>query len=104
MAKGVVLAAVLLYGLSRIVLGEMGIVKYFRMKAQYDSLTGEIAALKEDNDALLVEVRALKTDPDYVERLARDKLGLARPGEIVYYYGDSEDDARALTTMPTASQ
>jgi cell division protein FtsB len=23
-----------------------------------------------------------------MERIARDKLGLARPGEIVYYYGE----------------
>jgi cell division protein FtsB len=34
-------------------------------------------------------VRSLKNDPAYLERLARDKIGLARPGEIVYYYGET---------------
>ena len=37
---------------------------------------------------LTQEVHSLKTDPAYMERIARDKLGLARPGEIVYYYGE----------------
>ncbi len=68
----------------------MGVIKYYRMKAQYNALTGEIAALKQDNARLTYEVRALKTDPDHLEQIARDKLGLARRGEIVYYYGESE--------------
>jgi cell division protein FtsB len=37
---------------------------------------------------LLRDVHALKTDPDRMEQIARDKLGLARPGEIVYYYSE----------------
>jgi cell division protein FtsB len=63
-------------------------VKYYRMKAQYTALTEEIAKLKQDNAKLGVDVRSLKTDPACIERIARDKLGLARPGEIVYYYGE----------------
>jgi len=76
-----------LYLLASLVLGEMGLVKYYRMKAQYRDLTTDIAQLKQDNAKLLKDVRALKTDPACIERIARDKLGLARPGEIVYYYG-----------------
>jgi cell division protein FtsB len=82
---GVLLAT---YLLTSFILGEMGIVKYYRMKAQYNSLTQEIALLKRDNSKLRKTVHALKNDPAYVERIARDKLGLARPGEIVYYYGE----------------
>ena len=74
------------YLLVSFVLGEMGLVKYYRMKAQYNSLTDDIAALKQDNAKLSREVHLLKTDPACIERIARDKLGLARPGEIVYYY------------------
>ncbi len=77
-----------IYLLASFILGEMGLIKYFRMKAQHDSLQREIASLRQDNAKLLQEVHALKTDPDRVEQIARDKLGLARPGEIVYYYGE----------------
>jgi cell division protein FtsB len=44
--------------------------------------------MKKDNARLSKEVDALRTDPAFIERMARDKIGLARPGEVVYYYGD----------------
>jgi cell division protein FtsB len=77
-----------LYLLTSSVMGEMGLVKYYRMKAQYNTLTEEISTLKQDNARLARDVRALRTDPACIERIARDKLGLARQGEIVYYYGE----------------
>ena len=78
-----------LYGLWSLVVGEMGVIKYYRMRAQERSLRAEIGHLKQDNLRLIQEVRALKNDPAYLERLARDTIGLARPGEVVYYYGDA---------------
>jgi cell division protein FtsB len=75
-----------LYLLGTFIFGEMGLVKYYRMKAQYNTLTDEIALLKRDNAKLRQDVYALKNVPAAVERIARDKLGLARPGEMVYYY------------------
>ena len=77
------------YLLANFIFGEMGLVKYFRMKAQYDGLVEETENLKRENAQLIREVRALRTDNALIERIARDKLGLARPGEIVYYYGQS---------------
>ncbi len=82
-AAGFLFAA---YLLASFVLGEMGLVKYYRMKAQYEALRNDIARLKQDNTQFVRQVHSLKTDPACVERIARDKLGLARPGEIVYYY------------------
>ena len=82
-AAGILLTV---YLLTSYILGEMGLVKYYRMKAQYNALTEEIATLKQDNARLMRDVRALKSDPACIERIARDELGLARQGEIVYYY------------------
>jgi cell division protein FtsB len=87
--KKVLIAAGILLGIYLLVsfiFGEMGLIKYYRMKTQFNSLTKEISSLKQDNAKLLRDVHALKTDPDRMEQIARDKLGLARPGEIVYYY------------------
>ncbi len=85
LAVGILLA---LYLLASFILGEMGLVKYYRMKSQYHALNEEIAHLRQDNAKLTKDVRSLKSDPACIERIARDKLGLARPGEIVYYYGE----------------
>jgi cell division protein FtsB len=78
-----------LYALWSIIVGEMGVVKYYRMRAQERDLLVEIDRLKQDNLRLMQEVRLLKHDSAYVERIARDKIGLARRGEVVYYYGDA---------------
>ena len=77
-----------IYLLVSFVFGEMGVVKYSRMKLQYGAMANDIASLKLANAKLVHEVHSLKSDPAYLERIARDKLGLARPGEIVYYYGE----------------
>jgi cell division protein FtsB len=85
MASGVLFG---IYLLVSFIFGEMGVVKYYRMKLQYRAVNEEIAALRQANVQLSREVHSLKTDAAYLERIARDKLGLARPGEIVYYYGE----------------
>lgn len=77
------------YLLASFIFGEMGLVKYYRMKAQYDALQADTEKLKQENVQLLKDVRALRSDPAVIERIARDKLGLARSGEIVYYYQET---------------
>lgn len=72
-----------------LIVGEMGVVKYYRMSAHAGILRSEIEHMKKDNARLSKEVDALRTDAAFIERMARDKIGLARPGEAVYYYGDS---------------
>jgi len=42
-----------------------------------------LAALEAENDELQADVEALDTDTD-IEKLAREKLGYVRPGEVAY--------------------
>jgi cell division protein FtsB len=84
-ASGVLLG---IYLLVSFIFGEMGVVKYYRMRLHYGAVNEEIAALRQANVQVSQEVHSLKSDAAYLERIARDKLGLARPGEIVYYYGE----------------
>ncbi|REK41111.1 MAG: hypothetical protein DWQ20_00475 [Actinobacteria bacterium] len=50
---------------------------------QVEAAEAELAALEEENRLLEAHVAALET-PEEVERLAREKLGYARPGETAY--------------------
>ena len=77
---------VAVYLLVPMVLGDMGIVQYLKMRRTYDSLQQEIRHLTEQNEAIENEVRALRSDPVEIERLARARLGLVRPGEVVYQF------------------
>ena len=50
---------------------------------QVAEAAAELAALREENALLAARRDALKT-PVEIERLAREKLGYVRPGEIAY--------------------
>ena len=44
----------------------------------------------QDNAALRAEISRLRSDPKYLESLARERLGLVRPDEMVYRFLDAD--------------
>jgi cell division protein FtsB len=82
-----VLLAVLGLGLLALVVhtvfGEKGYVSLRRQQQELERLQGEIQHLEEENRHLIEEIQTLKTDPRAVERVAREELKMARPGEKV---------------------
>jgi cell division protein FtsB len=84
--KAVTLTSVLL--LIALVVGSMfgdrGILHLISQRQRADALRQEIEALAAENVRLYSEIRQLRTDPRAVERIAREELGLARPGETVF--------------------
>jgi cell division protein FtsB len=52
-------------------------------RQQVESARAELAALDTENRQLEADVAALQTDGE-VEKLAREKLGYVRPGEVAY--------------------
>lgn len=65
---------------------------------QVAEAAAELAALREENALLDARRDALKT-PVEIERLAREKLGYVRPGEIAYVVLDPPQ-APTTTTVP----
>lgn len=61
---------------------------------QVSSAQAELAALEADNEVLAADVAALET-PEEIEKLAREKLGYARPGETAYVVLDPPAPANA---------
>ena len=52
-------------------------------------LDTQIAKVEENNRQLKVSIESLKRDPKAVERLARERLGYAKPGETMIHFGDA---------------
>ncbi|HOY10121.1 MAG TPA: septum formation initiator family protein [Candidatus Omnitrophota bacterium] len=44
----------------------------------------EIQRLKDQNRKLVEEKRRLEEDPLYLEKVAREKMGLIKEGEVIY--------------------
>lgn len=57
---------------------------YLVMRADLDRVNSEIIALKSQNRELQEELGLLKTDSNYIEKIARQKLGMLKKNEIVF--------------------
>lgn len=79
----------LFYLMLSFLFGEMGLVRYAKLRNQRDSLRAEITSLNTSNTELKSRVEALKSDPECIEKLARE-LGLVKQGEIIYQYEDAK--------------
>ncbi len=80
---GVGVGAVLLLTLMP---GDRGLVRLISLLRDRAALRTEITRLEARTVALQEELRTLTSDSATLERLAREKLDLARRGEVVYKF------------------
>ena len=60
----------------------------------------QIGDLRKKNVQLTEEQRLLQDDPVYLEKVAREKMGLAREGEVVYKIVPASGTAAPQHTEP----
>jgi cell division protein FtsL len=65
------------------VFGTHGFLAMRRTQNEIRKVNADLDALRKENAALAQEVKDLNSDPRLIEKIARDDLGLARPGEII---------------------
>ena len=63
-----------------------------RMRAEILRLEGEVTKEKKIEVRQGEKIEALHNDPETVERYAREKLGLAKPGETVIRFEDPDPE------------
>lgn len=79
---GIVIFSLLIY------LFSPNFVRLTKAYRQIQVLEDEIERLQSQNQSLQDDVSRLKSDPLYVEKIAREELGMARPKEIIYKFED----------------
>ena len=70
--------------------GDNGVLELYRRKLIYQHLDAEISKLLQENEWLKEEIRLLREDPFTIEKIAREELGLVKPGEIVCLFPKKE--------------
>ncbi len=60
------------------------ITQYMRMADERDRMNEEIAQLEQANAMLEKEIHLVKHDSFTLEKLARERLGYVKEGEVVY--------------------
>ena len=65
------------------IVGDRGLLETWRARRQYSALVTSISSLHSQNQDLRQAARRLREDPAAIEAIARQDLGLIRPGEIL---------------------
>ena len=68
--------------------GDKGLLETMRARRQFAGVEAALAATRQENARLREQVRRLKEDPASVEAIAREELGLIRPGEMLFIVHD----------------
>ena len=66
-----------------IIFGESGLADLNILKKEKSRIEEESEKLNQENIAKYREIDRLKHDLDYVEKVARDELGMIREGEVI---------------------
>ena len=66
------------------VFGPHGVLAMRRSIKEAEQMRQDLERLNKENRRLEEHVKALKTDPQTIEGIARDEMGLARPGEYIF--------------------
>jgi len=68
--------------------GDRGFLQVRRQRAELRAAQEEVARIDAENRKLETEVAALKSDPRALEKIARERLQLVKPGEVVVVLPD----------------
>lgn len=66
------------------IFGTHGLIAMRRSQQEAAQVQREIDQINDENRQLQGRVKALKSDPATIERIAREEMGLARPGEYIF--------------------
>jgi cell division protein FtsB len=72
-------------------------MRVIEMRKNVEGLQREIQALEAVNDQLSRTIDRLRDDPQAVEEIAREELGLVKPGERVLRFPRSPESERGNT-------
>lgn len=63
-----------------------GFLAMWRMQRSLVQLANDIRMIEQDNRHLGDDIQRLRHDMGYIEKIAREDLGLVRPGELVFEF------------------
>ena len=63
---------------------QSGLARFLALQGELSALRQQNGQLRQENRRLYGELERLRSDDGAVERVAREELGLVRPGEIVF--------------------
>jgi len=66
------------------IFGDHGLFQLYKLKKERKAVQEHITQLRENREILVAEKNRLENDLEYIEKLAREKYRMAKPGEKVF--------------------
>ena len=66
------------------IFGDHGLLQLYKLKRERAEIQNHILKLRQNKEVLITEKNRLENDLDYIEKLAREKYRMAKPGEQVF--------------------
>lgn len=79
--------------------GEYGLFELRRVRSELELERARLADVRAEVERLEARVDSLENDSATVERIAREKWGMIRPGEKLYRFEDAPPDTAARDTV-----
>ena len=70
--------------ISAFLFNERGLISWYKYSMERERIESELDSLRGVESALRAEIEKLKFAPEYLEKVAREKYGMAKKGEKVY--------------------
>jgi cell division protein FtsL len=82
------------------IFGAHGFIAMRRTQNEIQKVKADISRLNSENVQLSQQVKALKTDPHRIEKIAREELKKAKPGEIIIRIPQSQQPPQDPPAKP----
>jgi cell division protein FtsB len=71
-------------------LDQRGYDRVEKLRRELTQIEEANRALERENESLRLQIRAFHSDPEYVEKVARDELGMVGPDETIYQFPEGD--------------
>ncbi len=75
-----------------VVFGDYGLRYIYKLNTAYENLVADVLDLKRKNDDIQQDISLFQQDDTFAEKIARERCGLAKPGEVVYKIKRQEEN------------
>ena len=66
------------------IFGDHGLLKLYKIKNERKLIQKKIASLREEREILKTEKVKIENDLNYIEKIAREKYKMVKPGEKIF--------------------
>ena len=66
------------------IFGDHGLIKLYKIKSQRKKVQNHIAQLRKEREKRKEEKNKIENDLDYIEKIAREKYKMVKPGEKIF--------------------